>query len=105
MRISDPKNSLSRAIESRSLSKIEKFPSQKTDIKGPAKSGIIIDISDHAQKIKQQNESILSKAISEEMGSKRIFEIRNRMDNGFYNSQEVVQKIADGILSELALMS
>ena len=108
MRISDSNKNIGKAMENRldKTDKIENFPKNKAVSKKKVKhSGVIIDISTHAKKIKSQNDRILKNAVSTEMETKNIFDIRKKMDGGFYDSSEVVEKIADGIIEELSLMS
>ncbi|MFP4458773.1 MAG: hypothetical protein ACLFSQ_04195 [Candidatus Zixiibacteriota bacterium] len=105
MRINQNRNDILGAYQKRKLEKVEKFPSDKVNIKGAKKSkkGIVIDISDHARKIKMQNKDILKKVLSEEMGSKEAIRINQSIQNGDYNKKEVISKIADRMIEEAEL--
>ena len=66
----------------------------------PAEKGVKTNKTELAPKVDKIEISGLGKTMSSS-SQQKIDEIKSRMDSGFYNSPEVIDKVAEEILKEI----
>jgi hypothetical protein len=94
---------LKKSLENKATEKIQRFPTEKAEQTQSQKTtgrGVVIEISEHAKKISEQNTSILQRIKTEGMSSVEKSDVSKKISQGFYNSPEVSGKIADELIKQ-----